>query len=183
MKARRDGQMKAKRPAAARGTDERRRTPRQPARGAQRPSADAPPRRGRPRPTDTASRHAAPDQARSAEERQPGQGPREGTEGQGAQGRPAATEASGCWRGSRRSTSIHARWPRGCRSWCWSSDLSAWVSASRCGCRLTPPSGLTSWEAPGRRIRRCCSRRRPSSAMCSRRRPHPRLPNPPASSA
>ncbi len=46
--------MKAKRPAAARGTDERRRTPRQPARGAQRPSADAPPRRGRPRPTDTA---------------------------------------------------------------------------------------------------------------------------------
>ncbi len=46
--------MKAKRPAASRGTDERRRTPRQPARGAQRPSADAPPRRGRPRPTDTA---------------------------------------------------------------------------------------------------------------------------------
>jgi len=46
--------MKAKRPAATRGTDERRRTPRQPARGAQRPSADAPPRRGRPRPTDTA---------------------------------------------------------------------------------------------------------------------------------
>ncbi|WNG91028.1 hypothetical protein [Mycobacterium sp. ITM-2016-00318] len=73
--------MKAKRPAAARGTDERRRTPRQPARRAQtgareerkssrareerkssrpreerrnRRSPDAPPRRGRPRATDTA---------------------------------------------------------------------------------------------------------------------------------
>jgi hypothetical protein len=46
--------MKAKRPTAVRGTDERRRTPRQPARGAQRRSPDAPPRRGRPRPTDTA---------------------------------------------------------------------------------------------------------------------------------
>ncbi|RDH75899.1 hypothetical protein DVS77_24545 [Mycolicibacterium moriokaense] len=46
--------MKAKRPTAARGADERRRTPRQPARGALRPSPDAPPRRGRPRATDTA---------------------------------------------------------------------------------------------------------------------------------
>jgi hypothetical protein len=47
--------MKAKRPSAAvRGADERRRTPRQPARGTQRRSPDAPPRRGRPRATDTA---------------------------------------------------------------------------------------------------------------------------------
>jgi hypothetical protein len=46
--------MKAKRPTAGRGTDERRRTQRQPARGTQRRSPDAPPRRGRPRATDTA---------------------------------------------------------------------------------------------------------------------------------
>jgi hypothetical protein len=46
--------MKAKRPAAARGADERRRVPRQPARGAQRRSHDAPPRRGRPRAPETA---------------------------------------------------------------------------------------------------------------------------------
>lgn len=46
--------MKAKRPKAARGTDERRRSQRQPARGTQRRSSDAPPRRGRPRATDTA---------------------------------------------------------------------------------------------------------------------------------
>jgi hypothetical protein len=46
--------MKAKRPTAVRGTDERRRTQRQPARGTQRRSPDAPPRRGRPRATDTA---------------------------------------------------------------------------------------------------------------------------------
>jgi hypothetical protein len=46
--------MKAKRPTAVRGTDKRRRTQRQPARGTQRRSADAPPRRGRPRATDTA---------------------------------------------------------------------------------------------------------------------------------
>ena len=37
-----------------RGADERRRTPRQPARGAQRRSPEAPPRRGRPRATETA---------------------------------------------------------------------------------------------------------------------------------
>ncbi len=47
--------MKAKRPTAVRGADARRRTPRQPARGAQRRSPDVPPRRGRPRPTDTAA--------------------------------------------------------------------------------------------------------------------------------
>ena len=41
--------MKAKRPKAVRGSDERRRTPRQPARGTQRRSPEAPPRRGRPR--------------------------------------------------------------------------------------------------------------------------------------
>ena len=46
--------MKAKRPTALRGTDQRRRTQRQPARGAQRRSPDAPPRRGRPRATETA---------------------------------------------------------------------------------------------------------------------------------
>jgi hypothetical protein len=46
--------MKGKRPTAVRGTDERRRTQRQPARGAQRRSPEAPPRRGRPRATDTA---------------------------------------------------------------------------------------------------------------------------------
>lgn len=46
--------MKAKRPTAVRGTDERRRPKRQPARGAQRRTHDAPPRRGRPRATDTA---------------------------------------------------------------------------------------------------------------------------------
>jgi hypothetical protein len=46
--------MKAKRPAAGRATDERRRAPRQQARGAQRRSPDAPPRRGRPRATETA---------------------------------------------------------------------------------------------------------------------------------
>ncbi len=46
--------MKAKRPTAVRGTDERRRPQRQPARGAQRRVHDAPPRRGRPRATDTA---------------------------------------------------------------------------------------------------------------------------------
>ena len=46
--------MKAKRTTAARGADERRRTARQPARGTQRRSPDAPPRRGRPRATDTA---------------------------------------------------------------------------------------------------------------------------------
>ncbi len=46
--------MKAKRPTAVRGTDERRRTQRQPARSTQRRSTDAPPRRGRPRATDTA---------------------------------------------------------------------------------------------------------------------------------
>ncbi|MDX1881756.1 hypothetical protein [Mycolicibacterium sp. 120270] len=46
--------MKAKRPAAARGTDDRRGAPRQSARGAQRPFPDAPPRRGRPRTTETA---------------------------------------------------------------------------------------------------------------------------------
>ena len=41
--------MKAKRPKAVRGSDERRRTPRQPARGTQRRSPETPPRRGRPR--------------------------------------------------------------------------------------------------------------------------------------
>ena len=41
--------MKAKRPKAVRGSDERRRTPRQAARGTQRRSPEAPPRRGRPR--------------------------------------------------------------------------------------------------------------------------------------
>ena len=46
--------MKAKRTTAGRGADERRRTARQPARGTQRRSPDAPPRRGRPRATDTA---------------------------------------------------------------------------------------------------------------------------------
>jgi hypothetical protein len=52
--------MKAKRPTATRGADERRRAPRQPARGAQREerkklrSPDAAPRRGRPRATETA---------------------------------------------------------------------------------------------------------------------------------
>jgi hypothetical protein len=46
--------MKAKRPTAVRGTDERRRTQRQPARGTQRRSPEAPPRRGRPRATETA---------------------------------------------------------------------------------------------------------------------------------
>ena len=46
--------MKAKRPTTARGTDERRRTKRQPTRGTQRRSPDAPPRRGRPRATETA---------------------------------------------------------------------------------------------------------------------------------
>lgn len=46
--------MKTKRPSAARGADDRRRTARQPVRGAQRRSPDAPPRRGRPRATDTA---------------------------------------------------------------------------------------------------------------------------------
>ncbi len=46
--------MKAKRTTAVRGADERRRTARQPARGTQRRSPDAPPRRGRPRATDTA---------------------------------------------------------------------------------------------------------------------------------
>jgi hypothetical protein len=46
--------MKAKRTTAVRGADERRRAARQPARGAQRRSPDAPPRRGRPRATDTA---------------------------------------------------------------------------------------------------------------------------------
>jgi hypothetical protein len=46
--------MKAKRTTAVRGVDERRRTTRQPARGAQRRSPDAPPRRGRPRATETA---------------------------------------------------------------------------------------------------------------------------------
>ena len=46
--------MKAKRTTAVRGADERRRTARHPARGTQRRSPDAPPRRGRPRATDTA---------------------------------------------------------------------------------------------------------------------------------
>jgi hypothetical protein len=46
--------MKTKRPTPKRGADERRRVSRQPARGAKRPSHDAPPRRGRPRATDTA---------------------------------------------------------------------------------------------------------------------------------
>jgi hypothetical protein len=46
--------MKAKRPAAARGTDERRRSQRQPNRGAQRRSPEAPPQRGRPRKAETA---------------------------------------------------------------------------------------------------------------------------------
>ncbi len=46
--------MKAKRPHASRGADQRRRTQRQPARGAQRRSPDAPPRRRRPRATETA---------------------------------------------------------------------------------------------------------------------------------
>jgi hypothetical protein len=46
--------MKAKRTTAGRGADERRRTARQPTRGTQRRSPDAPPRRGRPRATDTA---------------------------------------------------------------------------------------------------------------------------------
>jgi hypothetical protein len=46
--------MKTKRPSATRGADDRRRTARQPVRGAQRPSPDAPPRRGRPRATETA---------------------------------------------------------------------------------------------------------------------------------
>jgi hypothetical protein len=46
--------MKAKRPTVVRGTDGARRKQRQPARGTQRRSPDAPPRRGRPRPTDTA---------------------------------------------------------------------------------------------------------------------------------
>ena len=41
--------MKSKRPKAVRGSDERRRTSRQPARGTQRRSTEAPPRRGRPR--------------------------------------------------------------------------------------------------------------------------------------
>jgi hypothetical protein len=45
--------MKAKRQSAVRGTDERRRNQRQSARGTQRRSPDAPPRRGRPRATDT----------------------------------------------------------------------------------------------------------------------------------
>ena len=38
--------MKAKRPKAVRGSDERRRTPRQPARGTQRRSPEAPPANG-----------------------------------------------------------------------------------------------------------------------------------------
>jgi hypothetical protein len=46
--------MKAKRPNAVRGADDRGRTQRQPARGTQRRSPDAPPRRGRPRATDSA---------------------------------------------------------------------------------------------------------------------------------
>jgi hypothetical protein len=46
--------MKSKRPAAARGTDERRRSQRQPNRGAQRRSPEAPPQRGRPRKAETA---------------------------------------------------------------------------------------------------------------------------------
>ncbi|HEX3283728.1 MAG TPA: hypothetical protein VHT50_03465 [Mycobacterium sp.] len=46
--------MKAKRPNAVRGSEERRRTQRQPARGTHRRSPDAPQRRGRPRATDTA---------------------------------------------------------------------------------------------------------------------------------
>jgi hypothetical protein len=46
--------MKAKRPASPRGSDDRRRAQRQPARGAKRPSPDAPPRRGRPRAAETA---------------------------------------------------------------------------------------------------------------------------------
>jgi hypothetical protein len=46
--------MKAKRPAAARGTEERRRSQRQPNRGAQRRSPEAPPQRGRPRKAETA---------------------------------------------------------------------------------------------------------------------------------
>jgi hypothetical protein len=46
--------MKAKRPTAARGTDERRRSQRQPTRAAQRRSPEAPPQRGRPRAAETA---------------------------------------------------------------------------------------------------------------------------------
>jgi hypothetical protein len=46
--------MKAKRPTAARGTDERRRSHRQPTRAAQRRSPEAPPQRGRPRTAETA---------------------------------------------------------------------------------------------------------------------------------
>ena len=46
--------MTAKRPTAVRGTYERRRTPHKSARGAQRRSPEAPPRRGRPRATETA---------------------------------------------------------------------------------------------------------------------------------
>ena len=46
--------MKAKRATTARGADERRRTQRQQARGTQRRSPDAPPRRGRPRTAETA---------------------------------------------------------------------------------------------------------------------------------
>ncbi len=47
--------MKGKRPTAVRGTDKRRRTQRQPARGAARRASEAPPRRGRPRvPSETA---------------------------------------------------------------------------------------------------------------------------------
>lgn len=47
--------MKVKRPKPVRGSDERRRTPRQPPRGSQRRSPEAPPQRGRPRaPSETA---------------------------------------------------------------------------------------------------------------------------------
>ncbi len=46
--------MKAKRPTAVRAARQRTRTPRRPARETQRRSPDAPPRRGRPRATDTA---------------------------------------------------------------------------------------------------------------------------------
>ena len=62
---------------------------RQPARGAQRRSPDAPPRRGRPRAARYRADHPAADQARPAEERQPGEGAREGAKSQGAQGCPA----------------------------------------------------------------------------------------------
>ena len=130
--------MKPKRPTAKRGSDDRRRTSRQPVRGTRRRSPEAPPRRGRPRTASETAPITRPQikpvrpknasQAKARAKARKAKAPKVV--------RPPVRENDSSPE-FRPSTSTHARWRPKSRSWCWSSARSGWGWVSRCGCRPT----------------------------------------------